>query len=143
MMRHDWPGNVRELENVVERAIVLGKTEAILIEDLPMRMQEQKVVFEPELEILPENIPFEQRVENFEKRLIVDALEKTNWIQTKAAEFLGTSRSILKYKMKKYGIKKGVLETPLTVRLFCHLMCKTKTLKTFPQKGQERSKQNE
>ena len=107
MMRHDWPGNVRELENVVERAIVLGKTEAILIEDLPMRMQEQKVVFEPELEILPENIPFEQRVENFEKRLIVDALEKTNWIQTKAAEFLGTSRSILKYKMKKYGIKKG------------------------------------
>ena len=107
LMRYDWPGNVRELENVVERAIVIGKTEAILVEDLPLRMQKRKVVFEPGLEILSENMPFEQRVENFEKRLIVDALEKTNWIQTKASELLGTSRSILKYKTKKYGIKKG------------------------------------
>ena len=129
LMRHDWPGNVRELENVVERAIVIGKAEAILIEDLPMRIQEQKVVFEPELEISSENIPFEQRVENFEKKLIVDALEKTNWIQTKAAEFLGASRSILKYKMKKYGIRKGVLETPLTVTPFCRLVCRSKDIK--------------
>lgn len=129
LMRHDWPGNVRELENVVERAIVIGKTEAILIEDLPLRIQEQKVVFEPELEVSAEKAPFEQRVENFEKRLIVDALEKTNWIQTKAAEFLGASRSILKYKMKKYGIRKGMLETPLTVTPFCRLVCRSKDIK--------------
>ncbi len=116
LMRYDWPGNVRELENVVERSIVMGKTEAILIEDLPLRIQEQKVVFEPELEISSEELPSEQRVENL-KRLIVDALEKTNWIQTKAAELLGTSRSILKYKMKKHSIKKGVLETPSRVNL--------------------------
>ena len=108
LMRYDWPGNVRELENVIERATVIGKAEAILIEDLPLRIQKQKVVSGPGLETSPEKVPFEQRVENFEKRLIVDALEKTNWIQTKAAELLGTSRSILKYKMKKYGIKKGV-----------------------------------
>jgi len=105
LMRYDWPGNVRELENVIERAIVIGKAEAILIEDLPLRTQEQKVVFQSE-EILPENIPFEQRVENFEKKLIIDALRKTGWVQTKAAELLGASRSIVKYKMKKYGIKR-------------------------------------
>jgi DNA-binding NtrC family response regulator len=107
LMRYDWPGNVRELENVIERATVIGKTEAILIEDLPLRMQKQKVVSEPRREILSENIPFEQRVENFEKKLIIDALRKTGWVQTKAAELLGTSRNIVKYKMKKYGIKKG------------------------------------
>lgn len=107
LMRYDWPGNVRELENVIERATVIGKSEAILIEDLPLRIQKQKVVSGPGLEISAEKVPFEQRVEDFEKRLIVDALEKTNWIQTKAAQLLGTSRSIMKYKMKKYGIKRG------------------------------------
>ncbi len=107
LMRYDWPGNVRELENVMERATVIGKSEAILIEDLPLRVQKQKVVSGPGLEISAEKVPFERRVEDFEKRLIVDALGKTNWIQTKAAELLGTSRSIMKYKMKKYGIKRG------------------------------------
>lgn len=106
LMRYEWPGNVRELENVVERAIVIGKSDAILIDDLPLIMQEQKVVFQSE-EILSEKTPLEQRVEDFEKKLIIDALRKTGWVQTKAAELLGTSRNIVKYKMKKYGIKKG------------------------------------
>jgi len=104
LVRYEWPGNVRELENVIERAIVIGKTDAILVEDLPSRIQ--KMASGQDLEISPEKIPFEQRVENFEKKLIVDALEKSNWIQSKAAELLGTSRSIIKYKMKKYGIKR-------------------------------------
>lgn len=108
LMRYYWPGNVRELENVIERAIVIGKSEAILIDDLPWRIQ--KVASEPGLELSSEKVPFEQRVENFEKKLIIEALEKTNWIQTKAAELLGTSRSIVKYKMNKYGIKKGYTE---------------------------------
>ncbi|GAI06989.1 unnamed protein product [marine sediment metagenome] len=109
-MRCDWPGNVRELENVIERAIVIGKTNAILVEDLPLRVE--KVASGPELDISPEKIPFEQRVENFEKKLIIDALEKANWIQIKAAQLLGTSRSIIRYKMKKYGIKRGYIEDP-------------------------------
>ena len=111
LMRYNWPGNVRELENVIERAIVIGKTNAILVEDLPLRIK--KIASRSELDISPEKIPFEQRVENFEKKLIIDALEKVNWIQTRAAELLGTSRSIIRYKMKKYGIKRGDTEGPL------------------------------
>ena len=112
LIKYDWPGNVRELENVIERAMVIGKTDAILIEDLPLKIQKQKVISEPELEVLPEKVPFEQMVENFEKKLIVDALEKANWVQTKAAEFLGTSRGIVKYKMKKHAIRKDTLKPP-------------------------------
>ena len=111
LMRYHWPGNVRELENVIERAIVIGKTSAILVEDLPLRIQ--KVAHTSVLDISPEKIPFEQRVENFEKKLIIDALEKANWIQTRAAKLLGTSRSIVRYKMKKYGIKRDCVEGPL------------------------------
>ncbi len=107
LMRYEWAGNVRELENVIERAIVIGKTEAILVEDLPLKIQKEKVASGSGLEISPKKIPFEERVENFEKKLILDALEKANWIQTKAAELLGTSRSTVKYKMKKYGIIRG------------------------------------
>ena len=105
LMKYDWPGNVRELENVIERAIVIGKTEAILVDDLPSRVQ--NVTPESGLGISPEKIPLEQRVENFEKKLMLDALAKTNWIQTKAAELLGTTRSIIRYKMKKYGLERG------------------------------------
>jgi DNA-binding NtrC family response regulator len=107
LMMYEWPGNVRELENVIERAIVIGKTEAILIEDLPLKIQKEKVASGLGLEISPKKIPFEERVENFEKKLIIDALEKANWIQSKAAALLDTSRSIMKYKMKKYGIIRG------------------------------------
>ena len=108
---YNWPGNVRELENVIERAIVIGKTEGILVEDLPLRIQ--KLASGTDLGMLSEKIPFEQRVENFEKKLIIDALEKASWIQTKAAELLGTNRSTIRYKMKKYGIKRGNTEGSL------------------------------
>jgi len=108
---YNWPGNVRELENVIERAIVIGKTEGILVEDLPLRIQ--KLASGTDLDISSEKIPFEQRVENFEKKLIIDALEKASWIQTKAAELLGTNRSTIRYKMKKYGIKRGNTEGSL------------------------------
>ncbi|MCK4617942.1 hypothetical protein KAT45_03455 [Candidatus Aerophobetes bacterium] len=45
--------------------------------------------------------------------MIIDALEKANWIQIKAVELLGTTRSIIRYKMKKYGIKRGYVKGSL------------------------------
>ncbi len=111
LIRHDWPGNVRQLENIVKRAIITGKTEAVLTEDLPLRIRE--VSHTSELGISPERIPLQQKVENFEKELIIDALEKTNWVQTRAARILGTTRGILRYKTKKYSIKRGYIESCL------------------------------
>jgi len=65
------------------------------------------------LDISSEKITFEQKVENFEKELIIDALEKTNWIQAKAAQLLDTTRNIIRYKMKKYDIKREHTEDSL------------------------------
>ena len=76
-------------------------------------MRIQKAAYESGLDISPQKIPFEQQVENFEKKLIIDALEKVDWIQTRAAELLGTTRSIIRYKMKKYGIKRGYVKGSL------------------------------
>jgi DNA-binding NtrC family response regulator len=103
--KYEWPGNVRELENVIERAIVTGKSSNILPEDLPPRVQ--MVSSEPSLINIPgRNVSFEEAVANFEKQLILKALRESNWVQTKAAKSLDLTRRILKYKMGKYGIKK-------------------------------------
>jgi len=103
LINYDWPGNVRELENVVKRAIITAKSEAVLVEDLPATIR--GVLHTSELDISPEEIPLQQKVENFEKELIIDALEKTKWVQTRAARLLGTTRGILRYKIKKYSIE--------------------------------------
>jgi len=102
LMRYDWPGNVRELENVIERAVVMGKGDAILAQDLPLETQK---LSELSCLTLPSSrLSLKERVGELEKELITSALEETGWVQTKAAELLGTSRRIIRYKMKKYGI---------------------------------------
>jgi len=104
-MRYSWPGNVRELENVIERALVMAKGDAILAKDLPLEIQKISDSSHP---TLPSGrFSLKERVGELEKELITNALEETGWIQTKAAKLLGISRRIIRYKMKKYGIKGG------------------------------------
>jgi len=101
-MRYDWPGNVRVLENVIERAVVMGKGDAILAQDLPLEIQ--KLSDQSHLIISSGRLSLKKRVGELEKELITDALEEAHWVQTKAAKLLGVSRRIVRYKMKKYGI---------------------------------------
>lgn len=102
---YSWPGNVRELENVIESIVALSKAEELDESDVPARIR--GVATQPESlkdAVLEGFIPFEQAERQFEFEIITRALEKTNHIQTKAAELLGISRRILKYKMDKLGI---------------------------------------
>jgi two-component system NtrC family response regulator len=95
LIKHDYPGNVRELENIVERAVVLSRGEYITREDLS--------IFGP-AEALPADGSMKQVVESMEKRMITEALVTANWVQTRAAEAIGISERMLRYKMKKLGI---------------------------------------
>lgn len=95
-MEYDWPGNVREIENVIERAVVLCPTDTITMKYLPKSIREMHTC-----DILS--------VEGFslmatERKLILSALEKTSWNQTKTAEMLGISRKQLRTKMKHHGL---------------------------------------
>ncbi|OPY10253.1 MAG: Transcriptional regulatory protein ZraR [Syntrophus sp. PtaB.Bin001] len=103
LMKYDYPGNVRELENIIERAVVIARNEVLSLEDLPFR--EDVMVASPGG--MPEEGEGKLRsaMENLEKQMIQDAMEKTGDHQTRAAEMLGLSERMLRYKLKKYGLK--------------------------------------
>jgi len=100
---HRWPGNVRELENVVERLVVLAPGHEVTVSDLPDFLRRDKHPLEAiHLELPPEGISLEA----VEKELVLKALEKFQWNQTKAAEYLDISRKVLIYRMEKFSLRK-------------------------------------
>jgi DNA-binding NtrC family response regulator len=110
MMQYEWPGNIRELENLIERVIALTSNEYIQINELPLSFKNVPKINELKDSILNRKVSFIEAEEEFEKEVILDALKKTNYIQSRAAEILGISRRILKYKMDKLGINHGKVE---------------------------------
>ena len=107
LMQYEWPGNVRELENLVERVIALTFNEYIQLNELPLSFKNTPKINGLKESILDGKVSFLQAEEEFEREVILDALKKTNYIQSRAAEILGISRRILKYKMDKLGINQN------------------------------------
>jgi transcriptional regulator with PAS, ATPase and Fis domain len=102
LLHYSYPGNVRELENLIERAVVLCRGEVIMTQDLPFHLKEgepERPWEFPKAKTLPESL------EEIERGLIVKALHQHQGIQTKAAESLGISERVLRYKIRKYGIR--------------------------------------
>ena len=101
-MVYDWPGNVRELKNVIERAMILGEGDSLLLEHLPMEIvhgnQEQIMTG---FNLPPEGISMEK----LEESLVRKALMMTCGNQTKSAMLLGISRDSLRYRMQKFAIE--------------------------------------
>lgn len=119
LMDYDWPGNVRELENAVERAVVLSTGEFMDVDLLPESVRTREIVKGVRLQLAefmpsapgeagarstPQMSLFEI-VEEIERRLIVDMLERTNWNQTEAAERFQVPLSTLNQKIKRLGIE--------------------------------------
>ena len=106
MTDYSWPGNVRELKNVIERAIILGNDETLLLEHLPLEIvakaSPQTCATVSSFCLPPEGI----NIEEVEKELIRQALEITDWNQSKAAKKLSLGIDAFRYRMKKFGYLK-------------------------------------
>jgi DNA-binding NtrC family response regulator len=109
---YSWPGNVRELENVMESILALSNSERVTVDDLPQRIKRAPSGASLGENVLDQNISFEEAERAFETDIIVKALERSSYVQTKAAELLGISRRILKYKMDKLGISDRPADKP-------------------------------
>ena len=101
---YPWPGNIRELENLIERVTILTPHETIMLRDLPAGMRSSDQTATLKEDVLSGSRPLSDAVDEFERDLIVKALQRTGFNQTKAASLLGTSRRILKYRIEKLNI---------------------------------------
>jgi DNA-binding NtrC family response regulator len=104
MMSYHWPGNVRELGNVVESLMALCPRDCVEENDLPRKVRERLSSDTVVPQSFASGLAFEDAERMFETEMIVKALRKANFVQTRAAEMLGISRRILKYKMDKLCI---------------------------------------
>ncbi|MGH7893476.1 MAG: sigma-54-dependent transcriptional regulator [Candidatus Binatia bacterium] len=105
LLRYPWPGNVRELENLIERVLVLSEGPVIDLDDLPEQVRRTDASpGDLKDQVLAGRKSLGSAVDEFEREIIAEALQQTEFNQTRAAEMLGTTRRILKYRMDKLGI---------------------------------------
>lgn len=103
LLNYSWPGNVRQLESIIERGVLMAEGSSITPEDLPIE------VHEPHSGggTLPFDFPADGiSFEELEKELIIKAMERADWIITKAAPLLRMSYKTLQYRLDKFGIEK-------------------------------------
>jgi len=105
LRNYTWPGNVRELENIIERCIALESNDTITPSSLPSSfysMTNEYIL--PTTDIPDDGIDLEGIVGNYEKSILINALEKSSWIKKDAAKLLNISFRSLRYRIEKYDL---------------------------------------
>jgi len=106
LVQYSWPGNVRELENTIERMIILVDGDIVMPADLPEKFQEAAEFTQAQSQDIPEKgISLDEAVNDYERRLILQALVKTGWVKNKAAQLLNLNRTTLIEKIKRQNLQ--------------------------------------
>ena len=110
LLAYDWPGNIRELENVMERAVALEPTPAILPDSLPSTVRSETIRPSAASVAASESLPeagfdLEAHVKEIERGYIAEALKRAGGVQVKAADLLGMSFRSFRYYVKKYNLR--------------------------------------
>ncbi len=104
MNSYDWPGNIRQLQNIIERCLVMGSGDLINVDDLPPEIRDEEAQFKSAVDLLPISMNLTDTIDKIEAAIVRRALVKADFVQSKAGELLGISRSLMQYKLKKYNI---------------------------------------
>ena len=107
LQNYNWPGNVRELQNIIERAVLLGKSEFVELNDLPAHIANNSAVAMPAIGLSkssgrPQTL--KEALEEPERQIILQVLRQNNWNRNETADQLGVNRTTLYKKMKKLGL---------------------------------------
>jgi transcriptional regulator with GAF, ATPase, and Fis domain len=110
-INYDWQGNVRELENLMERLVALSQDSVITPDVIPLHIRQNNAPLAEDKysdtynqDVLNGRLTLEEAELEFNREIILNALEKSDYVQSRAAKMLGITRRILKYKMDKLGI---------------------------------------
>jgi two-component system, NtrC family, response regulator AtoC len=103
LQRHSWPGNIRELRNTIERAMLLSENQTLGVEDFVPGGAAGVVRLGAQVELPAAGLDLEQ----LERSLVVQALERTGWNQTKAAALLGLNRDQIRYRIEKFELERA------------------------------------
>jgi len=101
LISFSWPGNIRELENTVERLLIMRSSDVICIGDLPDKFRDHNTLKNGVVKLPDEGYSLEQ----LEREIVIEALERNAWNQTAAARFLRIPRHTLIYRIEKYSIE--------------------------------------
>ena len=103
---YSWPGNVRELKNMIERLVVLKGEGSITPQDLPSKLgRTDRCAIPSPVQISEDGINLNTAVTEFEKALILESLQKTNWVKNRAAKLLHLNRTTLVEKIKRHRLQ--------------------------------------
>ena len=98
LTKYNFPGNIRELEHIIQRTTTLARSQVISLRDLPPEIRHYRGA--------GNSGNLTQRLAEIERQMLLEALESNDWVQTRAAESLGISERVLRYKMEKADIQK-------------------------------------
>ena len=107
---YSWPGNVRELENAIIQGVVMGRGPVLMPEDLPAEVRgghgggQASSPVEAD-DLLPPGLSLGEAVASYERRLIMEALERSGGVQRRAARLLGMRPTTLNEKIKRLGLR--------------------------------------
>jgi transcriptional regulator with PAS, ATPase and Fis domain len=104
IMAYSWPGNIRELKNVIESAAVIAENGFIEPAQLPGSITGPFNASHPNEVFLPANLSLDERINEIEKSMIIEALRKTGGVQVRATELLGINQRSLWHRIKKHRI---------------------------------------
>ncbi|MFO0265092.1 MAG: helix-turn-helix domain-containing protein, partial [Planctomycetota bacterium] len=104
LQQYSWPGNIRELQNVIERAVLLGRGPRVTLEDLPPHV----IQASPSLPLLQARVTgrqtLKEALEGPERQIILQVLRENNWNRNLTADQLGVNRTTLYKKMRRLGL---------------------------------------
>jgi two-component system response regulator PilR (NtrC family) len=111
LLDYHWPGNVRELENVIERAVVLSTGTVLGVDLLPHGVRQPDAVMVPPSSVSSSGVPFKDAVSEYERQLVIKALQASGGVQKRAAELLQVKPTTLHEMMKRLNISSESLAT--------------------------------
>lgn len=100
-----WPGNIRELQNLMERLVILRRSNLLTTDDLPPEFVAQLAA--QKTDMMPDVAENVVSFYESEKKMILEALSRFGWNRTRAAKYLRIPRHVLIYKMKKFGLQEN------------------------------------